>query len=137
VPAVSCTITGLTNGTAYTATVRALNGAGWGPSSAASDPVTPEAPVVASLVISGSRGEVRSRAGVIVAGTSTGFGMGAVLRPWIKLAGQSSYRQGTASILVDASGGFTWQRMMGRKAYVYVAAEDGSVQSNRVIIAAR
>jgi hypothetical protein len=74
---------------------------------------------------------------VIVSGTSTGFGMGAILRPWIKLAGQNSYRQGTAAILVDASGGFTWQRMMGRTAYVYVAAEDGSVQSNRVTIAAR
>jgi hypothetical protein len=74
---------------------------------------------------------------VIVSGTSTGFGMGAILRPWVKLAGQASYRQGSASILVDATGGFTWQRTMGRKAYVYVAAEDGSVQSNRVVIAAR
>jgi hypothetical protein len=78
VPTVSGTITGLTNGTAYTATVRALSGAGWGPDSSASDPVTPEAPEVASLVITGSRGEVRGRPGVIVTGGGGGgYGGGA------------------------------------------------------------
>jgi hypothetical protein len=41
VPALSCTISGLSNGTTYTATVRALNGAGWGPYSAASAAFTP------------------------------------------------------------------------------------------------
>jgi hypothetical protein len=39
--ALTCTITGLTNGTAYTFTVRASNGAGAGTSSAASAAVTP------------------------------------------------------------------------------------------------
>ena len=41
VPGLGCTITGLSNGTSYTVTVRALNGAGWGPHSAASDAVVP------------------------------------------------------------------------------------------------
>ena len=40
-PATSCEVTGLANGTTYTFAVRALNGAGWGDYSPASNPVRP------------------------------------------------------------------------------------------------
>ena len=133
-PAVTCVVSGLTNGTPYSFQVRALNGAGWGQWSATSDPVTPEAPVATSILITGSRGEVRGRPGVIVTGTSTGLGMGAIVRPMVKFPGQTSYTQGTASILVDEAGDFTWQRRTSKKTYVYVKTEDGTARSNRVII---
>lgn len=42
-PTLSCEVSGLANGTTYTFTVRALNGAGWSPDSAASNAVTPQA----------------------------------------------------------------------------------------------
>ena len=40
-PSLTCTVAGLTNGTAYTFTVEALNGAGWSPAGGPSAPVTP------------------------------------------------------------------------------------------------
>ena len=136
VPAVTCIISGLTNGTTYTATVRALNGAGWGPYSTASAAFTPQAPVVPSITITGTRGEVRGKPGVAVTGSTTGFGTGAILRPWIRFPGQTSYTQGTASILVDAQGGFTWQRRTGKTIYISIRSEDGTVKSNRLILRA-
>ena len=133
-PAVTCVVSGLADGTSYSFEVRALNGAGWGPWSDASDPVTSKPRVLTSILITGSRGEVRGKPGVVVTGTSTGLGMGAVLRPRVKLAGEASYTQGTASILVDEDGAFTWQRRTGKKVFVYVKTEDGMARSNRVVI---
>ena len=132
----NCTITGLTNGTTYTATVRALNGAGWGAFSAASPQFTPRAND-ASIVITGTRGEVRGRSGIVVTGTTSEFEQGAILRPWVRFPGQASYVEGTARILVDDDGAFTWQRRTGKKTYVVIKTPDGGVKSNRVIISAR
>lgn len=134
VPAVTCTVSGLTNGTIYTATVRALNGAGWGPSAAASASFTPQPSVTPSITITGTRAKVRGKPGVVVTGTTTGFGMGAILRPWIRFPGQTSYTQGTASILVDVQGGFTWERRTGKTIYISVRSEDGTVGSNRLLL---
>ena len=132
----TCVVSGLADGTSYSFEVRALNGAGWGPWSDASDPVTSKPRVLTSILITGSRGGVRGKPGVVLTGTSTGLGMGAVLRPRVKLAGEASYTQGTASILVDEAGEFTWQRRTGKKVFVYVKTEDGMARSNRVVIPA-
>jgi hypothetical protein len=133
-PEPTCTITGLTNGISYTATVRALNGAGWGSWSASSAEVTPASP---SILITGTRTDVRDKPGVVVNGTTSGFDMGAILRPWIRFPGQTSYTQGSASILVDVQGGFTWERRTGKTIYISLRTADGEIHSNRLIMGRR
>jgi beta-mannanase len=52
------TVTGLTNGTPYTFTVKATNSAGTGPASAASNPVTPAATASISFTVTPGAGQV-------------------------------------------------------------------------------
>lgn len=73
---------------------------------------------------------MRGKPGVIVTGTTTGFGMGAILRLWVRFPGQTSYTHGTASILVDVQGGFTWQRRTGKTIYIFIRSQDNTVVSN-------
>ena len=129
-PTLTCAVTGLANGTAYTFTVQALTGAGWGAPSSPSNTVTPRAVPKPSITITGTRDGER----IMVTGSTTGFGMGAILRPWIRFPGQTTYTQGTASILVDAQGGFTWERRTGKTIYISIRSQDGTVESNRLIL---
>ena len=128
----TCTITGLANGTAYSFEARALNGAGWGPWSAPSNTVTPIAPVPPSITIAGSRGTGADRLTITVTGTSTGL-TGTQVRAHVKLRGQSDYQPGRL-VDLDTNGRFTWQRTTGRKAYIYFTSDTAT--SNRVIIPA-
>lgn len=128
-PALTCTITGLSNGTTYIARARALNGAGWGPYSDASTAFTPARP---SMLISGSRGEVRSKQGVIVTGSTTGL-VGSEVTPWVRLPGLVSYQPGVSVQTVSTDGSFHWARATRKKIYIYFRAEDGT-RSNRLII---
>ena len=130
--ALTCTITGLANGTPYTFEARALNGAGWGPWSTPSNTVTPTAPVVPSITITGSRGTGADRQTITVNGVSTGL-TSTQVRAHVKLRGQADYQPGR---LVDLGkdGSFSWQRTTSKKAYVYFTGD--GIQSNRVIIPA-
>lgn len=126
----SCTVTGLTGGTTYTFTVRALNGAGWGAHSAPSNAVTP---IAKSIVITGSRDASDDRF-VTVKGTTTDLA-GKQVIPWVRFPGQTDYAAGTGVRTVSADGTFTWQRKTGKKTYVYF--ELLAVRSNTVVIPAR
>lgn len=139
VPATSCEVPGLEYDTEYTFTVRALSGAGWGaysqPSNAIS-PVRPDPPPVPTIVISGTRGDVRGKPGVIVSGQTSGFAEGTSLVPWLRFPGQTAYQAGNARPQTDASGEFTWERRTNKKIYVSVRSFDESIRSNRVVIPA-
>ena len=122
----TCTVAGLTNTTAYTFTVRALSGAGWSMPSAPSNAVTPQAPPRPTITITGSRtGRV-----VTVSGSTTGFSMGAMLTPWVRMAGSVELTPMSNSVLVSMDGTFTWERRVrpGRAMTVYMTG--GGVRSN-------
>ena len=132
----TCSVSGPTNGTAYTFNVRALNGVGWGPWTAASASVVPTAAPIPGLVISGGRMQVKGKPGIRVTGEATDLAPGTVLRPWIRFPGQSSFAQGTARVVVGERSRVVWERMTGRNVYVYLQTEDGVTRSNRITIPA-
>jgi hypothetical protein len=131
--ALTCTVTGLTNGTTYTFTVKALSGAGWGESSTPSNAVTPTAPPpppTPSITITGSRDGQR----ITVTGTSMHL-TSQTVRPWLRFPGEATYSEGAAVIPVSANGSFAWSRKTGKKTYVYIAHD--ATKSNTVTIPAR
>ena len=134
-PDTTCQVSGLTNGTTYTFTVRALSLAGEGPASDPSNPVTPAEAVVPAIVINGSRGSAPDAGRVFVQGLSTGL-VGRQVTPRVKLQGETSYQTGVGVRTISADGTFEWQRRTGKKTYVYFTA-GGGIRSNRVIIAAQ
>jgi VCBS repeat-containing protein len=93
-------------------------------------------PTSKSITITGNRGTVSGKPGIIVDGDTTGFDPGTKLVPYVRFPGQTQYTEGSARPEVGADGGFTWQRKTGKKTYVYFKNESESVQSNRVIVPA-
>ena len=69
---------------------------------------------------------------VFVMGTSTGL-TDLQVRAHVKLRGQATY-QPRRLVDVTSDGSFTWQRITGKKAYVYFTGD--AIRSNRVIIPA-
>ena len=127
--ATTCTITGLTAGQEYAATVVAVNAAG---ESAPSQPVTVtprERPVI---LITGSRAG-KGDAVVRVKGQVRGLDV-ATVQPFYRLAQQRAFRSSASPVPV-VEGSFTWQRTTSKQMTVYVEA--GGVSSNRVTIPAR
>ena len=96
------------------------------------------APTDMTIAISGERGTVKGKPGVMVDGVTTGISEGEAVIPYIKFPGETSYSAGTARPKVDADGEFGWQRKTGKKIYVYFVLEsDTDVRSERIIIQAK
>lgn len=124
-PATTCTVEGLTNGTAYTFVVEALNGAGWSPLSDPSNAVTPSAGAQPTIVITGTR----SREVLTITGTTTGIAPQTRLTPNVSLAG-GPFEAGANIRELGEDERFDWTRrvLRGRDAAVYFS--DGTVRSN-------
>ncbi len=136
----SCAITGLVNGTTYTVTVTALNGAGWSVPSALSNAVTPLRRRQATIVIVGTRD-----GGIVVVTGSTTLKAGSTVVPWFRLAGEPAFEPAKSRPQVDADGTFMWTRRTNRAIAAYVTSGaptsdptvSYTVRSNTVVIRGR
>ena len=128
----TCTVDGLSNGRAYTFTVRALTGGGWSSASAASSAVVPHADADPTITITGTREGKR----IVIVGTTTGMGMGALVTPWATRGDRAAGAGRSVEVSVD--GTFRWSRAASARSTwsVYVTAADG-IRSNTVTFRAR
>jgi hypothetical protein len=74
---------------------------------------------------------------VRVSGKTTRLPEGTIVKPWFRFPGQTSFTEGTARVVVQADGTFTWQRKTGKRIAVYFRDNDGKFRSNIDIIASR
>jgi hypothetical protein len=132
VPVTVCA--GSSNQCYRTASGEGLRGTAYAPD--AQVPVA-QKPVAKSIVITGERVTVSGKTGIRVDGVATGFSAGDTVVPWLRFPGQTEYVQGSARPVINADGEVMWERKTGKKAYVYLTNDDGSVTSNRVIIEVR
>ena len=63
---------------------------------------------------------------------SGGIDAGARLTPWIKYVGQSAFKEGRASIKVQADGTFTWSRLIHKKRGLTAYVSWTDIKSNEV-----
>lgn len=132
--ALSCTVTGLGNGTSYTFRVKALNGAGWSQESEPSNAVTPAAkpePTIAIAIVGARSGRT-----IAITGESTGLPAGSVVTPWTRVGDRPGFTQ-RRGVKVAEDGSFTWSRTMAKGKLVRVYVTSGDVRSNTVRIAKR
>jgi len=107
------------------------------PVTSAAASVTVTSSSTKSITITGERGTVKGKPGVMVDGLTVGFEEGKTVVPYIKFPGQTSYSAGSSTPAIDADGEFYWQRKTGKKIYIYFTNDDGSVKSDRIIIPAK
>lgn len=127
----TCTLTGLTNGTTYTFSVEALNGAGWG-NPGVSNEATPSGTRQPSIRIEGTYGDAR----VNVIGVTLELEPGVVVTPMVRLEGESSFRRGVGVRTLSSDGSFTWTRRVNGGKAVEVYFTGGGVESNRLTLTA-
>lgn len=119
-----CVITDVDPGT-YTFRVQALNGAGWGPWSAWSDPLTLARPAPTSLSIMGQR--LGSRVTVQI--TSTGLVAGTPVTVYAKSGGAPAFVPQRPLLAIGPSGAASWSTSWRDRRPVQVYVIAGGVRS--------
>ena len=129
-PATTCTVTGLTNGQAYTFTVVAVTGSGTSASSVPSPAVTPSGPSVSIRVTSSGRDGRQ----VFAKGATQGLTSGTTVTALVRYKAGAAFKP-AGQVAVADDGTFSWSTTTGKK--VWVRFTGGAVTSNTVIIGAR
>ena len=119
-----CVITDVDPGT-YTFRVQALNGAGWGPWSAWSTPLTLVRPAPASLSVAGQR--LGSRLSVQI--TSTGLAAGTVVTLNARSAGAPAFVAQRPTVTIGPSGTASWAAPWRDRRLVQIYASAGTLRS--------
>lgn len=127
-PALTCEVLGLTNGTSYTFTVKALTGAGWSSASEPSNVVVPRIPAKPTIVISGTREGKR----IVVSGVSTGVEPGTLLTPHVARS-LEAFRAGVP-FTAGADGSVNWSRRASTAVFWRVYVASGDARSNTITI---
>lgn len=133
-PALTCTVAGLAAETAYTFRVRALNAAGWGPSSEPSEAVTPLLADRPSMLITGYRDDNGLSRRIVVKGTAV-LMAGMKVTPHFRWTARKAFVKGASTRTVSDEGTFQWSRRSAKRIVIYFTADE--VRSNRIAIAAR
>ena len=84
-----------------------------------------------SITITGKKGKVGKKKGVIITGTSVGLAARASVTPYFKVQGQKKFTKAPA-VKLTAKGTFTWRKATAKPITIYV--QSGATKSNQVIV---
>ena len=109
-----CTYTSLTPGVQYTFRVQALNGAGWGDRSAASNVATPQNLRITSYKRTKLNFFLGGGSKVIVSGSAAGFPNGTRITPYLMWGNSGTWEEQRNSGLTAQGGRFSWERKFSK-----------------------
>lgn len=131
--ALSCTVSGLTNGQQYTFTVKAENGLGLSLASSASNSVTPEpdGPPPTLTLNKGTRERNGNTRDVITTtGRATGLSAGTKIVVFFRKGNRGAFTRGV-KVEVGARGAFTVTRSVNRNVVLTLYVARAALESNR------
>ena len=109
-----CTYTNLTPGVNYTFRVQALNGAGWGDRSAASNVASPLNLKITSYKRSKLNFFLGGGSKATVSGSAAGYANGTRITPWLMWGNSGTWEEQKNSGLKASNGRFSWERKFSK-----------------------
>jgi hypothetical protein len=131
--ALSCTVSGLTNGQQYTFTVKAENGLGLSLASSASNSVAPEpdGPPPTLTLNKGTRERNgKTRDVITTTGRATGLSAGTKIVVFFRKGNRGAFTRGV-KVEVGARGAFTVTRSVNRNVVLTLYVARAALESNR------